>query len=169
MARRIGDPELTLTACLNAAIAVWRAWTASWRLQLTTEAVALARELGDGINLTSSSPCRPSRPARGEIALLDEAMALARAEADRLRHVYAQLVLDSLEVSWASMRATSTRSRRSSTTCRRSARSSPSPGSPRPSPAPLLMPAALAGAGTRSCWSGCSRWSATRSSRSPLR
>ncbi|MCB0893964.1 MAG: AAA family ATPase [Nocardioides sp.] len=105
MARRIGDPELTLTACLNAAIAVWRGGTASWRLQLTTEAVALARELGDGINLTSSLTLQAVAAGElGEIALLDEAMTLARAEADRLRHVYAQLVLDSLEVSWASMR-----------------------------------------------------------------
>lgn len=105
MAHRLGDPELTLAACLNASIAVWRGSTASWRLQLTTEAVALARELGDGISLAAALTLQAVAAGElGEVAVLDEAMALARAEADRLRHVYAQLVLDSLEVSWASMR-----------------------------------------------------------------
>lgn len=105
MARRIGDPALTLSACLNAAIAVWRGGTAQWRLELTTEAVAIARELGDGISLASALTLQATAAGElGEIALMDEATAAARAEADRLRHVYAQLVLDSLEVSWSAMR-----------------------------------------------------------------
>lgn len=105
MARRIGDPELTLTACLNAAIAVWRGGTARWRLELTTEAVGIARELGDGTSLTSALTLQAVAAGElGEVAIMDEAISLARPEADRLRHIYAQLVLDSLEVSWSAMR-----------------------------------------------------------------
>ncbi|HEU5037333.1 MAG TPA: BTAD domain-containing putative transcriptional regulator [Nocardioides sp.] len=105
MAHRIGDPELTLSACLNAAIAVWRGGTARWRLDLTTEAVDIARELGDGISLTSALTLQAVAAGElGELAIMDEAISVARAEADRLRHIYAQLVLDSLEVSWSAMR-----------------------------------------------------------------
>jgi ATP/maltotriose-dependent transcriptional regulator MalT len=105
MARRIGDPELILHACLNAAIAVWRGGTAAWRLELTTEAVAVARELGDDLSLTSALTLQAVAAGElGELAIMDDAMATARALADRLRHIYAQLVLDSLEVSWCAMR-----------------------------------------------------------------
>ncbi len=105
MARRLGDPALTLSACLNTAIAVWRGGTAQWRFDLTTEAVRLARELGDGMSLASALTLQAVAAGElGEIATMDESLALARAEADRLRHIYAQLVLDSLEVSWCSMR-----------------------------------------------------------------
>ncbi|MGY2703788.1 hypothetical protein [Nocardioides sp. HB32] len=105
MAHRIGDPELTLDACLNAAIAVWRGGTARWRLDLTTEAVAIARELGDGVSLASAFTLQAVAAGElGELAIMDDAIAAGRAEADRLRHIYAQLVLDSLEVSWCAMR-----------------------------------------------------------------
>ncbi|HEY0949063.1 hypothetical protein, partial [Nocardioides sp.] len=105
MARRLGDPELTLSACLHAAIAVWRGGTAQLRLDLTTEAVGLARDLDDGISLTSALTLRAVAAGElGDVEVLDECLAAARAEADRLRHIYAQLVLDSLEVSWAAMR-----------------------------------------------------------------
>ena len=105
MARRLGDPALTLSACLHAAIAVWRAGTAQLRLDLTTEAVGLARALGDGISLTSALTLRAVAAGElGEVEVLDECLTEAREEADRLRHIYAQLVLDSLEVSWAAMR-----------------------------------------------------------------
>ena len=105
MARRIGDPELILHACLNGAIAVWRGGTAAWRLELTTEAVEVARRLGDHFHLTSALTLQAVAAGElGELAIMDDAVAEARAEADRLRHIYAQLVLDSLEVSWSAMR-----------------------------------------------------------------
>ena len=105
MAHRLGDPHLVLNACLNAAIAVWRGATAGWRLELTTEAVAVARELGDGIGLGSALTLQAVAAGElGELETLEAAIAGARAESDRLRHVYAQLVLDSLEVSWSAMR-----------------------------------------------------------------
>ncbi|MDI6908555.1 BTAD domain-containing putative transcriptional regulator [Nocardioides sp.] len=104
MARRLGDPELTLSACLHAAIAVWRAATAQLRLDLTTEAVGLAEQLGDGFSLSSALTLRAVAAGElGDLAVLDDSLARARAEANRLRHIYAQLVLDSLEVSWAAM------------------------------------------------------------------
>ncbi|HYF72677.1 MAG TPA: hypothetical protein VD864_07635, partial [Nocardioides sp.] len=105
MAHRLGDPELTLSACLHAAIAVWRGGTAQLRLDLTTEAVGLADQLGDAISLASALTLRAVAAGElGDVDILDDSLARARAEADRLRHVYAQLVLDSLEVSWAAMR-----------------------------------------------------------------
>lgn len=104
MARRLGDPALTLSACLHAAIAVWRAGTAQLRLDLTTEAVGLAERLGDGISLCSALTLRAVAAGElGDVTVLDGSLSRARAEADRLRHIYAQLVLDSLEVSWAAM------------------------------------------------------------------
>ena len=105
MARRLGDPALTLSACLHTAIAVWRGGTAQLRLDLTTEAVHLAEQLGDGISLTSALTLRAVAAGElGDVAVLDDTLARARAEAGRQRHIYAQLVLDSLEVSWAAMR-----------------------------------------------------------------
>jgi tetratricopeptide (TPR) repeat protein len=105
MAHRIGDRELTLNACLNAAIAVWRGGTAQWRLDLSTEAVEIAREIDDDVSLTAALTLQAVAAGElGELALMDEAMTAARAAADRQRHVYAQLVLDSLETSWAAMR-----------------------------------------------------------------
>ncbi|MFC6344431.1 hypothetical protein ACFP8W_20790, partial [Nocardioides hankookensis] len=40
----------------------------------------------------------------GEVAVLDDCLAEGQAEADRLRHVYGQLVLESLQVTWSAMR-----------------------------------------------------------------
>ncbi|MGB0101547.1 MAG: hypothetical protein WBP61_14815, partial [Nocardioides sp.] len=105
MARRLGEPELTLTASLHASIAIWRGGTARQRLELTTDAVALATELDDGLALGSAHTLRAVAAGElGDVAILDESLAAGRGVAEHLRHVYALLLLDSVEVSWAAMR-----------------------------------------------------------------
>ena len=105
MARRLDDRTLTLWACLGAAIAVWRAGTADLRHRLTSEAVDLARELGDGLSLASALTLRTV--AESELGMVEEmsrGFVEAREQAARVRHLYSQVVLDGLEVSWLAMR-----------------------------------------------------------------
>ncbi|MFC4784803.1 BTAD domain-containing putative transcriptional regulator [Nocardioides sp. MAHUQ-72] len=105
MARRLDDPGLTLWACLGAAIAVWRSETAALRRELTSEAVDLARSRGDDLALATALTLRTV--AEGELGLVEEmerGIAETRVQAQRVRHLYAEMVLDSLEVSWLAMR-----------------------------------------------------------------
>ncbi len=105
MARRLGDPELTLTICLHAVTAIWRGATARLRLELTSEAARLAEELDDRMSLAAAHTLRAVAAGElGDLPVMEDSLTLARVESDRLRHVYAQLVLDSLEASWAAMR-----------------------------------------------------------------
>ncbi|MBZ5738712.1 BTAD domain-containing putative transcriptional regulator [Nocardioides mangrovi] len=105
MARRLDDPVLLVTALVKGVIAITRGATARRRLELTAEAVDLARELGDRVGLVSALTLRGVAAGEvGDIAVLDACLAAGRTEADRIRHVYAQLVLSSLEVSWSAMR-----------------------------------------------------------------
>lgn len=105
MARRLGDEELVIDAALKASIAIWNPHTADLRLQLAAEAAALAREVGDHVWLTSALTLQAVAAGElGDIAVLDECLAAGRAEADRVRHVYAHLLLDSIETAWAAMR-----------------------------------------------------------------
>ena len=105
MARRLGDKELLVDAALKASIAIWNPHTAELRLQLASEAAELARELGDHVWLTSALTLQAVAAGElGEIAVLDECLLTGRAEADRVRHVYAHLLLDSIETAWAAMR-----------------------------------------------------------------
>ncbi|WP_244927718.1 BTAD domain-containing putative transcriptional regulator [Nocardioides sp. W7] len=105
MAERLGSPELLLWARLHAAIAVWRAETAGLRRELGAGAVRLARELGDPVSEAAGLTVQAI--AEGELGLvaeMTETTRLARATAERTRHLYAQLVLDSLDVPWLAMR-----------------------------------------------------------------
>lgn len=105
MARRLGDPALLVNILIRAVIAIWRGANAPQRLAMMTEAAQLARERGDAVGLVSALALRAEAAGElGEIAILDEALQEGRTEADRIRHVYAQLVLDSIEVSWLALR-----------------------------------------------------------------
>ena len=105
MARRLGDPALVLTALVKATIGIWRGANATRRLAMTTEAAQIARDLGDAVGLVSALALRAEAAGElGDVAVLDESLAEGRTEADRIRHLYALLLLDSLEVSWAAMR-----------------------------------------------------------------
>jgi DNA-binding SARP family transcriptional activator len=105
MANRLGDPELMVSAALKAAIAVWHPATVGLRLDLATRAGELARELGDGVGLASALTLRAVAAGElGDVAVLADSLVNGRAEADRTHHVYAQLLLDSIEVAWAAIR-----------------------------------------------------------------
>jgi DNA-binding SARP family transcriptional activator len=105
MADRLGEIELRLYASLQAAIVVWRSSTAPYRLDITTQAIGLAREVGDELALVSAMTLRAV--ALGELGRADislEQSAEARREAERIHHLYALLVLDSLDVGWLALR-----------------------------------------------------------------
>ncbi|MEP9365348.1 BTAD domain-containing putative transcriptional regulator [Nocardioides sp. CN2-186] len=105
MARRLGDPALTAAACLKATIAIWHPSTVDLRLELSQRAAAIARELGDPTSLASALTLAAVAAGElGDIPVLDECVANARAEADRVRHVYAHILLDSIETGWSAMR-----------------------------------------------------------------
>lgn len=105
MARRLDDPTLVLNALIRSTTATWRGANARQRLDATTEATALARELGDAVGLVSALALRAEAAGElGEVDALEECLVEGRAQADRIRHVYAQLFLDSMAVSWAAMR-----------------------------------------------------------------
>jgi hypothetical protein len=105
MARRLDDPALVHSALVKGTIAIWRGANAAKRLAMTTEAAQIARELGDAVGLVSALALRAEAAGElGDIAVLDECLVEGRAQADRIRHVYAQLVLDSIEVSWFALR-----------------------------------------------------------------
>jgi DNA-binding SARP family transcriptional activator len=105
MARRLGDPALVAWALLSAYTSTWRGANAPQRFEATREAAAIARELGHGITLSTALAL--NAVAAGEAGLiegLDELVAAARTQAERHRHLYAQLVLDGFEVPWRAMR-----------------------------------------------------------------
>jgi DNA-binding SARP family transcriptional activator len=105
MARRIGDPALLADATLKATIAIWHPRTAELRLRLAGEAADLARDLRDPVTLASALTLRAVAAGElGDMAALEDSVTSGRAEADRVRHVYAHLLLDSIEVAWAAMR-----------------------------------------------------------------
>ncbi|WP_345525536.1 BTAD domain-containing putative transcriptional regulator [Nocardioides endophyticus] len=105
MARRLEDRSLLLIALVKSAIAIWRGANAAQRLEMTTEAAQIARELHDNVGLVSALALRAEAAGEiGDVAALEESLVEGRAEADRIRHVYALLVLDSIEISWSAMR-----------------------------------------------------------------
>ncbi|WP_028644509.1 BTAD domain-containing putative transcriptional regulator [Nocardioides sp. URHA0020] len=105
MARRLGDRGLVVDACLRATIAIWRPATAPLRLELTSAAAEVARELDDHVALASALALRAVAAGElGEVEILAECLVAGRAEADRVRHLYAYLLLDSLDTAWAAMR-----------------------------------------------------------------
>lgn len=105
IARRLGDRTVLLNALLKAAIAIWRPGTAAQRRELTSEAALLAEELDDSILRASAYTMRAVAAGElGDLELLDSSVAAARAAANSVRHLFAYLLLDSLEIAWAAMR-----------------------------------------------------------------
>ncbi|HTW14706.1 MAG TPA: BTAD domain-containing putative transcriptional regulator [Nocardioides sp.] len=105
MAERLGERELLVWARLHAALAIWRADTAGQRRDLGSGAADLARELGDPVSEAAGLTVRAI--AEGELGLIaemTETCGRARELAGRTKHLYAQLVLDSLEAPWLAMR-----------------------------------------------------------------
>jgi hypothetical protein len=105
MARRLDEPALLLWALISGFLAIWRGVTAPERLELITEAAQLARELGDEVHLAAALTLRTVVLGElGRVAEMDDELVRARALAGRTRHLYCDLVLDSLEVPWRAMR-----------------------------------------------------------------
>ncbi len=105
MAARLADPELRLSAALQAVVAMWRPVNAARRLELATEAVRLADELHDDLARVSARTLLATAAAElGRIEVLDAEVGLARAEAEAGRHLHALVTLDSLEGPWLAMR-----------------------------------------------------------------
>jgi hypothetical protein len=105
MARRIGDPGLLQGALQAGVSAIWRPTTCGRRLELTEEAVALAR-------VTADEPARATALTLqalvlGELGCIDrmhEVAEQARALAVRLHLQYLLLALGCLEVPWLALR-----------------------------------------------------------------
>ncbi len=104
MARRLDDPRLRLAACQVAYIALWTVETAQERLALATEAMELATAIGHERGFVVSATLRAV--VLGELGRpreMREAADVARREAERLRIVFGQLVLDGAELPWLAM------------------------------------------------------------------
>lgn len=105
MARRLDDPVLIQGALIKGSIVTTRGATARLRLAYTAEAVALARELGDSVGLVCALALQAGAAGElGDTATLARVIPEGRAVAERIRHVYAQLILGSVEISWAALR-----------------------------------------------------------------
>ena len=105
MARRLGDPALLAWALLAGYTAVWRGSNAPRRLEMALEAVDLTQ--GPGVEITHSSALTLAAVGAGEsgdVQRLDELVRRGRRQAEQHRHLYAQLVLDNLEIPWLAMR-----------------------------------------------------------------
>jgi DNA-binding SARP family transcriptional activator len=104
MADRIGDPRLRLEAHQTAFVALWAAHTAEERLMHATEAMRLARELGDerAAVVCGTLRCVVLNELGRPRELLAEA-ADVHAEAVRLRLPYGRIVLDGVVLPWLAM------------------------------------------------------------------
>jgi type II secretory pathway predicted ATPase ExeA len=104
MARRIDDAALLIHAYQAAFLSIWRPGTAEERLGLADGAVRVARSIGDEHGAVLGLSLRAV--VLGELGRVDEmwqTVAEARVDAERLRVVYALLVLDAMVISWHAM------------------------------------------------------------------
>ncbi|RYU11988.1 BTAD domain-containing putative transcriptional regulator [Nocardioides iriomotensis] len=105
MARRLGDPLLIVQILTQAGTALWRPGTAVRRRELWTEALTLGESLGLGTLLSSVRLLVAlSASEFGDVDLLDALSAQVRDEAESRRDHYTLMVLDTLDVSWLTMR-----------------------------------------------------------------
>ena len=105
MARRIDDPALLVAACQAAFVVTWRPGTATARAALAEEALRGAARLGDERALTQAQTvCAVAAAETGDVDRFDELRAVARANAEAQRNLYALIMLDSLEIPWHAMR-----------------------------------------------------------------
>jgi hypothetical protein len=104
MARRIGDPVLLLDALLVAYIALFSPRTGELRLHLATEAMDLATATGNERGLIVAATLRAI--VEGELGMVQArraTAALAQREASRLRHQFALVMLEAMELPWLAM------------------------------------------------------------------
>ncbi len=105
MADRLGEPHLRLHARQVASSAIWTPATAEERLAWSTEAVALARDVGDDQAFVVSSTLRTVVLSElGRVEEMAAAAAVSRAEAERLRIPYGELVLGAVTMPWLALR-----------------------------------------------------------------
>ncbi len=105
MADRVGEPGLRLHARQVATSVIWSPATGDERLAWSTEAVALARDIEDEQAFVVSSTLRTV--VLSELGRVDEmaaAAAVSRAEAERLRIAYGELVLGAVTMPWLALR-----------------------------------------------------------------
>jgi DNA-binding SARP family transcriptional activator len=104
MAERLDDPRLVVEARQGGWMPLWCCCNGPERYASASAAVELAKELGDERSALVSSCLRCV--ALGELgrpAEMFEAIAEARAEAERLRIPYGLIVLDGLQLSWLAL------------------------------------------------------------------
>ena len=105
MARRIGDESLLLWACLTLCTSTWWSGNADKRMTVLEEARDLALVVGDPVSHSSALTLLACVTCElGRIEQLEAAVAAARSQAASLRHSYAELVLDALEIPFFAMR-----------------------------------------------------------------
>lgn len=101
LARSLDDQALLCDVLLHTAISTWTSRTAEDTLAAGQEAITLARAVGDRHALVMALTL--TTVALGELGRAEEmwrSLAAARAEAAELRVVYAELVLDEIELVW---------------------------------------------------------------------
>ncbi|WP_345519493.1 BTAD domain-containing putative transcriptional regulator [Nocardioides conyzicola] len=104
MARRLDDPDLLLDACQTVFVSLWLPQTATERLALVGESLELARATGRERSFVVSACLRAAVLSElGRTTELFDAVDLARAEAERLRIVFGETVLNGIVVPWHAM------------------------------------------------------------------
>lgn len=104
MARRLDDPLLVMDACQISFVALWLPRTAPERLALITEAMEIARQIGNERSFVVSACLRSAVLSElGRRQELFEAVDVARREAERLRIAFGETVLDGIVVPWLAM------------------------------------------------------------------
>ena len=105
MARRLGDERLLLWTLLSIVLPLWRPSSAGRRIDIAEEAAALARRLGDDVAYSTALTQLSSALAeRGRVAEVPAVVAAAREASEAVRHHFAIVVLDGLELPWCAMR-----------------------------------------------------------------
>ena len=104
MARRLGDPALRLDACQVAYVALWVPATAVQRLDQATEAMELARAIGNDRAFVVSATLRAVVLSElGRPRDMAAAAEVAREAAARTGIAFGEMVLDGLELPWLAM------------------------------------------------------------------
>jgi DNA-binding SARP family transcriptional activator len=104
MARRLDDPPLLLDACQTVFVSLWVPQTAAERLELVTESLELARATGRERSFVVSACLRAAVLSElGRPAEMFAAVELARGEAERLRIVFGETVLNGIVAPWHAM------------------------------------------------------------------
>ena len=104
MASRLADPRLELHARQVACSMIWAPSTAEERLAWSTEAVTLARTTEEDQAFVVSSTLRTVVLSElGRVEEMAAAAAVTRAEAERLRIPYGELVLGAVTMPWLAL------------------------------------------------------------------